>query len=65
LGIHPLITIIIIAPFLWALALRRVAVKRRYYLRNESIVNNNDDDFFRMGLALFYIDFIEYLLLHQ
>jgi CPA2 family monovalent cation:H+ antiporter-2 len=29
-----LITIIIIAPFLWALALRRVAVKKsKYYLR--------------------------------
>jgi hypothetical protein len=24
---------------------------------------NNDDDLFRMGLALFYIGFIEYLLL--
>jgi CPA2 family monovalent cation:H+ antiporter-2 len=56
--IAALITIIIIAPFLWALALRRVAVKKsKYYLRNESTGANNDDDLFRMGLALFYIDF--------
>ncbi|SEA77049.1 transporter, CPA2 family [Flavobacterium gillisiae] len=58
--IAALITIIIIAPFLWALALRRVAVKEVEILFKERKYRGPIMMmiFFRMGLALFYIGFL-------
>jgi CPA2 family monovalent cation:H+ antiporter-2 len=58
--IAALITIIIIAPFLWALALRRVAVKEVEILFKERKYRGPIlmMIFFRMGLALFYIGFL-------
>jgi hypothetical protein len=50
--IAALITIIIIAPFLWALALRRVAVKEVEILFKERKYGaNNDDDLFSDGIS--------------
>jgi CPA2 family monovalent cation:H+ antiporter-2 len=58
--IAALITIVIIAPFLWALALRRVAVKEVETLFKERKYRGPIMMmiFFRMGLALFYIGFL-------
>jgi CPA2 family monovalent cation:H+ antiporter-2 len=55
-----LITIIIISPFLWALSLRRVAVKEVEILRQERRYRGPIMMmvFFRMGLAIFYIGFL-------
>jgi CPA2 family monovalent cation:H+ antiporter-2 len=55
-----LITIIIIAPFLWALALRRVAVKEVEILFKERKYRGPIMMmlFFRIGLAIFYIGFL-------
>jgi CPA2 family monovalent cation:H+ antiporter-2 len=55
-----LITIIIISPFLWALALRRVAVKEVEILRQERKYRGPIMMMvlFRIGLATFYIGFL-------
>ncbi|MGA9638150.1 cation:proton antiporter [Flavobacterium sp.] len=59
-AIAALITIIIISPFLWALSLRRVAVKEVTILFQERKYKGPIMMliFFRMGLALFYIGFL-------
>ena len=58
--IAALITIIILSPFLWALSLRRVAVKQVQILMEEK---NHQGPiimlvFFRIALTLFYIGFV-------
>jgi CPA2 family monovalent cation:H+ antiporter-2 len=59
-AIAALITIIIISPFLWALALRRVAVKEVEILRQERKYRGPIMMMvlFRIGLATFYIGFL-------
>lgn len=59
-AIAALITIIIISPFLWALALRRVAVKEVEILRQERKYRGPIMMMvlFRIGLAIFYIGFL-------
>ena len=59
-AITALFTIIIISPFLWALSLRRVAVKEVEILRQERRYRGPIMMmvFFRMGLAIFYIGFL-------
>jgi CPA2 family monovalent cation:H+ antiporter-2 len=59
-AIAALITIIILSPFLWALSLRRVAVKEVEILFKERKYRGPIlmMIFFRMGLALFYIGFL-------
>ena len=59
-AIAALITIVIISPFLWALALRRVAVEQVDALYKERKYRGPIlmMIFFRMGLALFYIGFL-------
>lgn len=59
-AIAALITIIVIAPFLWALSLRRVAVKEVEILYKERKYRGPILMliFFRMGLAVFYIGFL-------
>lgn len=59
-AIAAMITIIIISPFLWALSLRRVAVKEVAILFQERKYKGPIMMliFFRMGLALFYIGFL-------
>ncbi|EIA08164.1 cation:proton antiporter [Flavobacterium frigoris] len=59
-AIAALITIIVISPFLWALALRRVAVEQVDALYKERKYRGPIlmMIFFRMGLALFYIGFL-------
>ncbi len=59
-AIAALITMIIISPFLWALSLRRVAVKEVEILFQERKYRGPIlmMIFFRMGLALFYIGFL-------
>ena len=58
--IAALITMIIISPFLWALSLRRVAVKEVDMLFEEKKYRGPILMlfFFRMGLAVFYIGFL-------
>ena len=58
--IAALITIVIISPFLWALSLRRVAVKEVNQLFEERKYRGPILMlfFFRMGLAVFYIGFL-------
>jgi CPA2 family monovalent cation:H+ antiporter-2 len=55
-----LITLIIISPFLWALSLRRVAVKEVEILRQERKYNGPIMMMilFRIGLSIFYIGFL-------
>jgi CPA2 family monovalent cation:H+ antiporter-2 len=55
-----LITLIIISPFLWALSLRRVAVKEVEILRQERKYNAPIMMMilFRIGLSIFYIGFL-------
>jgi CPA2 family monovalent cation:H+ antiporter-2 len=59
-AIAALITMLIIAPFLWALSLRRVAVKEVALLFKERKYRGPILMlfFFRMGLAVFYIGFL-------
>jgi len=59
-AIAALITIVVISPFLWALALRRVAVEQVDALYKERKYRGPIlmMIFFRMGLALFYIGFL-------
>ncbi|HTG66034.1 MAG TPA: cation:proton antiporter [Flavobacterium sp.] len=59
-AIAALITIVIISPFLWALSLRRVAVKEVDQLFEERKYRGPILMlfFFRMGLAVFYIGFL-------
>jgi len=59
-AIAALITIVIISPFLWALSLRRVAVKEVDLLFHERKYRGPILMlfFFRMGLAVFYIGFL-------
>jgi len=59
-AITALITIIVLAPFLWALSLRRVAVKEVEILRKERKYKGPIMMMvlFRMGLAIFYIGFL-------
>ncbi|HEY4618943.1 MAG TPA: cation:proton antiporter [Flavobacterium sp.] len=59
-AIAALITMIIISPFLWALSLRRVAVKEVEILFQERRYRGPIlmMIFFRMGLAIFYIGFL-------
>ncbi|MFL9829262.1 cation:proton antiporter [Flavobacterium sp. ST-87] len=59
-AIAALITMVIISPFLWALSLRRVAVKEVDMLFEEKKYRGPILMlfFFRMGLAVFYIGFL-------
>ncbi len=59
-AIAALITLVIISPFLWALSLRRVAVKEVEILFKERKYRGPVlmMIFFRMGLAVFYIGFL-------
>lgn len=59
-AIAALITLVIISPFLWALSLRRVAVKEVEILFEERKYRGPVlmMFFFRMGLAVFYIGFL-------
>ncbi|UQD57492.1 cation:proton antiporter [Flavobacterium sp. K5-23] len=59
-AIAALITIVILSPFLWALSLRRVAVKEVEILFKERKYRGPIlmMIFFRMGLAIFYIGFL-------
>jgi CPA2 family monovalent cation:H+ antiporter-2 len=59
-AITALITIVVIAPFLWALSLRRVAIKEVEILRKERKYKGPIMMMvlFRMGLAIFYIGFL-------
>jgi CPA2 family monovalent cation:H+ antiporter-2 len=59
-AIAALITIVTISPFLWALSLRRVAVKEVEILRQERRYRGPIMMMvlFRMGLAIFYIGFL-------